>query len=83
MVWNPLCWLQVWYITNFNIGIGNLYCDALNANYTHDPHCRRFFPRAASRPVLRARTSAVRPVLLDALSAVGYKLAVLGGQCDR
>ena len=39
----PPHWGHATINDGFAIGIGNLYCDAVLANYTHDPACHRFY----------------------------------------
>ena len=65
----PGHWGHATVNSGFTIGTGNLYCDGVNANYTHDPSCRRFFPRAGT-PSLRnpkRRVPLLQPILLEAL----------------
>ena len=64
----PGHWGHATINSGFAIGIGNLYCDSVNANYTHDPTCRRNFPKAVGKVRQRNdRRSTMSPILLEAL----------------
>ena len=58
----PPHWGHATINDGFAIGIGNLYCDAVLANYTHDPACHRFYAsgpaaKTDSRACARSRCS--------------------------
>ena len=65
----PGHWGHATVNAGFNLGIGNLYCDSINANYTHDPTCRRFFPHATGphESSKAHRRTNLQPILKDAL----------------
>ena len=68
----PAYWGHATINRGFTIGIGNLYCDRLLANYTHDPTCKRFYPQQARPQGRRPKRSGATAILQEAL----------GGQFD-
>lgn len=67
----PGHWGHATINSGFAIGIGNLYCDTLLANYTHDPSCHRFYPGAAARP--RKAKLVMATILREALGGTFAK----------
>ena len=68
----PPRWGHATINDRFAIGMGNLYCDVLFANYTDHPHCSRFYPRATrvmapAERYYQARQANIRSALLEAL----------------
>ena len=68
----PGHWSHATVNSAFTIGIGNLYCDALFANYTHDTNCRRYYPHAGPNPAQRALKRNLVQIVREALGPSYY-----------